>query len=182
MKSSASVQLRQLLPNLPLALTKFFRNRDLSTHIQITTAAVRIRQSVIAQAEALTALRPGRNFQSRMTFERRHPNFRAKRRLPGRKFYLVNQIASFHRKIRMPRQPHAQKEVAAFPSALARFTLPRETNSLPFMNTARDFYLISFDFLRTAPPQRHLSRGTMERFFELNHDIGFHVVSARRTA
>src|SRR5947208_16958640 len=91
LKSSAAVQLRQLLPNLPLALTKFFRNRDLGTHIKMTTAAVRIQQSAIAQSEALTALRPRRNLQSRMTFERRHPNFRAKRRLPGRKFYLVNQ-------------------------------------------------------------------------------------------
>ena len=80
----------------------------------------------------------------------------------------------------MPRQTHAQKQVPAFPAALARFTLARQTNALSFTHTARNFYLIRFGFLRTSASQRNLSRRTMQRFLQRHHDIGFDIVPAFR--
>src|SRR6266480_723693 len=80
----------------------------------------------------------------------------------------------------MPRQTHAQKQVPAFPAALARFTLARQTNALSFTLTTRNSYLIRFSFLRAGASQRNLSRRTMQCFLQRHHDVGFDIISAFR--
>ena len=47
----------------------------------------------------------------------------------------------------MFRQAHPQKKVATFSAAGTGFALTGEADSLPFMNAARNFNLIIFDFV-----------------------------------
>ena len=59
----------------------------------------------------------------------------------------MNQIAALNCKIGMSRQTHAQKEIAAFAAAGARFTLTAQTDSLSFVNAARNLNLVILHFV-----------------------------------
>jgi len=100
-----------------------------------------------AQTKTLPALRAWRNFQKRVTFEGRHAQLAAQRRLPRRQFHLVDQIVSFNREIRMTRQAHAQKKIAAFSPAGARFALARKPDALSLVHAFRDLDLITFQLV-----------------------------------
>ena len=68
----------------------------------------------------------------------------------------MNEVVSFDRKFRVPRQSHPQKKVAFFPAAGAGFSLAGQPNTLTFVDTARDLNLISLDLLGITSPERDL--------------------------
>src|SRR5438093_3991517 len=78
----------------------------------------------------------------------------------------------------MSRQANPKKEIAAFPSARARFALTAQTDSLSFMNAARDLNLIILHFIRASAAQRDCSCRTVQCFFKRDHDIGFDIGAA----
>ena len=80
----------------------------------------------------------------------------------------------------MPRESHPQKKVAAFPTARARFALAGQADALAFVHATRDFDLVGFHFLGTAAPQRDLAGGTVQRFFQRDHDVGLDILPAFR--
>jgi hypothetical protein len=90
----------------------------------------------------------------------------------------VNQVVALNRKIGMPREPHAQKQIAALPPTLTRLPLARQPDALSLANAARNFHLICFHFVRSGPAQRNRSGRTMKGFFQGHHDIGFDVAAA----
>src|SRR6266480_1884113 len=114
------------------------------------------------------------------SLQRRHDELIAQDGLPWRNLHLVHKIAAFDRKIGVPRQSHPQKQIAAFSTALAGLTLARKANALSFAHTTRNFYLIRFRFFRTGAAQRNLSRRTMQRFLQRDHDVGFDIAPALR--
>src|SRR5580765_4804530 len=93
------------------------------------------------------------NFEPGVTFQRWHSKLAAERGLPWRQFYFVNQIVSLNREIRMAREAHPQKQIAAFPATGASFTLTRQANTLPLVHPLRDFDLITFDLVGIAAAQ-----------------------------
>src|SRR5207249_271216 len=78
----------------------------------------------------------------------------------------------------MSSQAHAKKKIAAFSSARARFALTAQTDSLSFMNAARDLNLIILHFIRASAAQRDCSGRSVQRFFKRDHDIGFDIGAA----
>src|SRR5881397_515037 len=80
----------------------------------------------------------------------------------------------------MSSQAHAKKKIAAFSSARARFALTAQTDSLSFMNAARDLNLIIFHLIRASPAKRDCSGRSVQRFFKCNHDVGFDIGAALR--
>src|ERR1700730_5455089 len=64
-----TVQLRNLVPNLALALRKFFRNLDLSDNVEISAASGRTGKAAFTQPKSLAALRTGRNLQTNRSFQ-----------------------------------------------------------------------------------------------------------------
>ena len=91
----ASVQLRELAPDLAFTLRQFFWNIYLHDDVEIAAFSGNARQAVFAQSKSLTALRPGRDLQTGAAFQRRHFQFRTERSLPWRDLYFVNEIAAF---------------------------------------------------------------------------------------
>ena len=174
------MKFRQLVPDFALPLRQLFRNLHLRHHEQIPSPSGGTWQPVSAQTKTLAALRPRRNFQAHAPFQRRHLKLAAQHSLPWRDFGFVDQIAAFDREIRVARQTHAQKKIAAFPATRPRLTLAGETNALPFMDPLRDLDLITFDLVRIAPPQRDSALRSVERFLECDHDVGFHIASSFR--
>src|SRR5258705_3112053 len=87
----------------------------------------------------------------------------------------MNQIAAIDREIGMLCQTHAQKKIAAFSAAHARFALAGQPDSLPLVNTTWNFDLIVFHLVRAGPAQGNGSRRAVESFFQSDHDIGFDV-------
>src|SRR6266480_7275928 len=75
----------------------------------------------------------------------------------------------------MSSQAHAKKKIAAFSSARARFALTAQTDSLSFMNAARDLNLIILHFIRASTAQRDCSGRSVQRFFKCDHDVGFDI-------
>src|SRR5580704_17555960 len=104
-----AVEPRQLLPKLAFALCNFFRNLHLHFDVKIAARAGAARQAASAQPEALATTGARWNLQTDMTFERRDLEFRAENRLPWINLDLVNQIAAFDPKIRVPGQTNAQE-------------------------------------------------------------------------
>src|SRR5712692_6075839 len=80
----------------------------------------------------------------------------------------------------MPSQAHPQKQVATFPAARARFPLAGQPDALTFVNAARDFDLVIFYFVRAGATQRNRSCRSVQRFFERDHDVRFHIAAALR--
>src|SRR5438046_4808571 len=80
----------------------------------------------------------------------------------------------------MSSQAHAKKKIAAFSSARARFALTAQTDSLSFMNAARDLNLIILHFIRASTAQRDCSGRSVQRFFKCDHDVGFDIGAALR--
>src|SRR6266496_1277837 len=80
----------------------------------------------------------------------------------------------------MSSQAHAKKKIAAFSSARARFALTSQTDSLSFMNAARDLNLIILHFIRASTAQRDCSGRSVQRFFKCDHDVGFDIGAALR--
>src|SRR6202030_185537 len=91
---------------------------------------------------------------------------------------FVDQVTSFDRKIRMPRQADPQKKIAALPAARSRFALAGQTNALSFVDPFRNFYLVRFRLVRVAPAERNRPFRSVKRFFECDHDVGFDVASS----
>src|SRR5438876_7478583 len=75
----------------------------------------------------------------------------------------------------MSSQAHAKKKIAAFSSARPRFALTAQTDSLSFMNAARDLNLIIFHFIRASAAQRDCSGRSVQCFFKCDHDVGFDI-------
>ena len=123
---------------------------------------------------------PAGNFQASAPFQRRHLQFAAQHRLPRLDLDFVNQVAALDREIRMPRQSHPQKQIAAFSAARPGLALTGQPNALPFVHAFRNFYLIRFDLVRIAPAQRNGPFRSMERFLERDHDVGFDVAAPLR--
>src|SRR5205809_1032233 len=71
-------------------------------------------------------------------------------------------------------------EIAALTSARARFALTAQTDSLSFMNAARDLNLIILHFIRASTAQRDCSGRSVQRFFKCDHDVGFDIGAALR--
>src|SRR6266704_1156270 len=78
----------------------------------------------------------------------------------------------------MFRQAHPQKKVATFSAAGAGFSLAGEADSLTFMNAARNFDLIIFDFVGASATQRNRARRSVQRFFKRDQNVGFDIGSA----
>ena len=102
------------------------------------------------QSEALAGLSSRRQFQTNAPFQGRHLQLASKHGLPWLDFHFVNQIAAFDRKIRMPRETHPQKQIAAFPAVRSGFALASEANALSFVDAARNLHLIALNFDRRA--------------------------------
>src|SRR6266542_2539785 len=99
------------------------------------------------QAKSLATLGAQRNFQSHIPFESWHYQLAPQNGAPRLDLHLMNQVTAFDRKIRMSRQTHTKKKITAFSAARARFTLAPQTDTLPFVNTARNLYLVIFHFV-----------------------------------
>src|SRR5207244_7055375 len=125
--------------------------------------------------KSLPALRAERDFQPHFSFQCRHEQFAAEHRAPRVDLDIMTQIAALDREIGMLGQPHAQKWIAAFSSADARLALPGQTDSLPFVDAARNLDLIVFHLVRPGAAQRNRPGRTVESFFQRDHDVGFHV-------
>src|SRR5437773_6951606 len=109
-----AVQFGQLTPDLLLAFGYFFGDIDLNNDIEIAALTRHARQSAFTQTKPLPTLSACRNFQSDIAFQSRHDQFTAQHRAPRLDFHVVNQIAAFDCKIRVPRQTHAKEKIAAF--------------------------------------------------------------------
>src|SRR5436309_239596 len=129
------MQFCQFVPDLPFALSQFFRHVDLNNDKEIATLARDARQAAFAQAKSLATLRARRNFQAHVALKSWYDQFAAQHCAPRLDLHLMNQVTAFDRKIRMSRQTHAKKKITAFSTAHARFTLAAQTNMLPFVNT-----------------------------------------------
>src|SRR5437867_4266946 len=81
----------------------------------------------------------------------------------------------------MARKPDAQKQITAFASAHAGFTLASQTDSLALANSTRDLDLVILDFVRACPTQRDRSRRSVQRFFQCNHDVGLDICPTLRS-
>src|SRR4030095_7638346 len=92
-------------------------------------------------------------FQPDIAFKSWDQQFAAKDRLPRLNLHFVNQIAAIDREIGMLCQTHAQKKIAAFSAAHARFALAGQTDSLPLVNAAWNLDLIVFHPVRTGAAQ-----------------------------
>src|SRR6266436_3798334 len=141
------MQFFQLAPELLLAFGYFFGDIDLNNNIKIAAFARGARQTASAQTKSLSTQGAWRNFQAHVAFESGHDQFGAKHCLPWRDFHLVNEIATLDYEIRMSRQTHTKEKIAAFSSARACFALTAQSDSLSFMNSARDFNLVSFHLI-----------------------------------
>src|SRR6266705_4833629 len=78
----------------------------------------------------------------------------------------------------MFRQAHPQKKVATFSAAGAGFSLAGEADSLTFMNAARNFDLIIFDFIGASAAQRDRACRSVQCFFKRDQNVGFDIGSA----
>src|SRR5580765_2270753 len=130
------MQFRQLAPNLAFGFGQLLRHVDLHNNIEIAALSRDSRQPALAQAKSLATLGTRRNFEAHVAFERWHDQFAAQHGAPRLDLYLMDQIAAFDCEIRVSRQTHAKKKIAAFSAAHASFTLAAQTDALPFMNTA----------------------------------------------
>src|SRR5882724_3764739 len=72
-------------------------------------------------------------------------------------------------------QSHPKKKVATFSSTSAGFTLAAQTDPLAFTDAAGNLDLILFHLLRTGSPQRYGPRRAVQRFFECDHNVRFHI-------
>src|SRR4029077_3583049 len=116
-QSLASMQFRELGPDLAFSLRQFLWNIYLHDDIEIAAFSGNARQALFAQSKSLTALRSRRNFKANISSERRHLQLRPQRRLPGSDLHFVNEIAAFDREIRVFREAHPQKKVATLSAA-----------------------------------------------------------------
>ncbi len=89
------MQRRELTPDFPFALRQFLRDANPREHIQIAATAGCQRQPMFSQTKPLLALSSGGNLEPFGSFQRRHLQLRAERRLPRRDFHLVHQVAAF---------------------------------------------------------------------------------------
>src|SRR5690242_8989211 len=107
------MHLCQLSPELAFAVGYFFGNINLSNNVKIAALARNTRQPAFAEAKSLSSLRAWRNFQAHLSLQSRYKQFTAEHCLPRPDLHLMNQIAAFHCEIRMSRQTHAKKKIAA---------------------------------------------------------------------
>src|SRR5215210_3389975 len=107
------MQPRQLRPKLTLAFRDLLRNPQANDHIQIASSVARCRQAAFAEAKALPVLSRCRNLETPFFLQGRDFDLGPEHRLPGKDLCFVNQIAPLNRKIRMAREPYAQKQIAA---------------------------------------------------------------------
>src|SRR4051812_32713017 len=128
-----------------------------------------------AETKTLSALRSRRNLQARLTFQRRHAQFPAKRRLPWGELHLVNQVVAFNGKIRVARQSDSQKKVPALTAAGSRLALASESDSLSLVYALRNFNLIAFHLVRISSTQRDGPLRSVERFLECDHNVRFDI-------
>ena len=140
----SAMQFFQLAPNLALAFGQFLWHVDLNNDVEITALPGDARHSAFPQAKSLVTLCARRNFQAHISFESWHHQFAAQHGAPRLDLHLMNQVTTFDRKIGMSRQTHAKKKVTAFSAAHAGFALAAQADTLPFVNTARNLYLIIF--------------------------------------
>src|SRR4029077_13487652 len=75
-------------------------------------------------------------------------------------------------------EAHPQKKVATLSAAGAGFALAGEANALSFVNAARNFDLITFDFVGPGAPQRDRTGRSAQRFLKRDHNVGFDIRSA----
>jgi len=75
-------------------------------------------------------------------------------------------------------EAHPQKKVATLSAAGAGFALAGEANALSFVNAARNFDLIIFDFVGPGAAQRNRAGRSVQRFLERDHNVCFNIRSA----
>src|SRR5437762_9642879 len=75
-------------------------------------------------------------------------------------------------------EAHPQKKVATLSAAGAGFALAGQANALSFVNAARNFDLIIFDFVRPGAAQRNRAGRSVQRFLERDHNVCFNIRSA----
>ena len=131
-----------------------------------------------AETKTLSALRPRRNLQPRVSVQRRHTQLATERRLPWRQLHVMNQVIAFNRKIRMARQADAQEKVPAFTAARSRLALASEPDPLSLVHAFRNFDLITFDLVGIPASQRDGPLRSVERFLKRDHDVRFDVISS----
>src|SRR5437773_3368463 len=78
----------------------------------------------------------------------------------------------------MFREPHPQKKIATLSAACTGFALTGEANPLTFVNAARNFHLIIFDFVGASATQRNRAGRSVQRFFKRDQNVGFDIGSA----
>src|SRR5436190_6379315 len=75
-------------------------------------------------------------------------------------------------------EAHPQKKVATLSAAGTGFALAGETNALPFVNAARNFDLIIFDFVGAGAAQRNRAGRSVQRLLKRDHNVSFDIRSA----
>src|SRR6184192_2298257 len=75
-------------------------------------------------------------------------------------------------------EAHPQKKVATLSAAGTGFALAGEANALSFVNAARNFDLIIFDFVGPGAAQRNRAGRSVQRFLERDHNVCFNIRSA----
>src|SRR5919197_344004 len=91
---SSAMQFCQFVPNFAFAFTQFLRHVDLDFNVKIAALPRDSRQSPFSQPKSLTALRPCRNFQAYLSFNRGYEQFAAQHCPPRFDLDLMNQIAA----------------------------------------------------------------------------------------
>src|SRR5438876_11522277 len=174
------MQFCELTPDLLLAFGYFLGDIDLNNNVEIAALTRHARQSAFTQTKPLPTLSACRNFQPDIAFQSWHDQFTAQHCAPRLDFHIVNQIAPFDCKIRVPRQTHAKEKIAAFSSTDASFALTAQTDSLPFMNPPRDLDLVIFHLVRASSAQRDCSSRSVQCFFKRDHDVRFDICATLR--
>src|SRR5438552_1236756 len=75
-------------------------------------------------------------------------------------------------------QSHSKKKIAAFSTTRAGFTLLTQTDPLPLAHTARNLDLIMLYLIRAGSAQGHGPHRTVQRFFQGDHNVRFHIGAA----
>src|ERR1035441_4584215 len=132
----------QLLPQLAFGIRDPLRHLDARRDDQIAISALALGQAAPTHAQLLAVLRARRNLDAHRAVQCRHGNVRPQDRFPGGYFGLVDQVVIFDLKIGMPRQAHAQVEVAGHAATQAGFTAARDAQPLAFCDTRRNFHLV----------------------------------------
>src|SRR5690606_7105892 len=148
---AAIKRLLQLFQQFCLAFAQVHRRLDNDAAEQIARAtAAHRRHALAAQAEEFAGLRFWRNFQLYATFERRHFELTAQRRVGKTDRHFAEQMLAVALENRMFAHRYLHVEIADRTTVRTRFAFTCETNSIAGIDTRRHFHRQRLGFFNHA--------------------------------